>query len=167
MRRITTLLLAISLCLTLAAPAPSLGAVGGGKKGKAKAVLYEGKTSGGHKVSFKLRDGKALQFETGVPMSCLAIQGGGAPISGVEPFVYTWIRLGNRNAKLSDYIKPSFHYNEVTRNHTVTLLRVNKNVIRGAIRTQYEFMIPKFPIGTFTIYSCLGEMKFNARPVRG
>lgn len=165
MRSLIILLLAALLSVTVAAP-QSVAAGKGGGKAKGKAILYEGKTSGGHKVTFKLKKGKAIQFETGVPMSCLAIQGGGAPITGVEPFIYTWLRVGNNKAKMSDYVKPSFHYNEVTRNHTVTLLRAGKKVIRGAIRTQYEFLIPKFPIGTFTIYSCLGEMKFKAKPVK-
>ena len=38
--------------------------------------------------------------------------------------------------------------------------------ISGAIRVQYSFLIPKYPIPSFAIYSCLGNMKFTARPVR-
>lgn len=148
------------VALLLCAVAPAATAATG------KGIAYEGKTSGGHKVTFMLTKRKALQFETGVPMTCLAIQGGGAPISGVEPFIYTWIKVGARKAELSDYVKPSFHYNEVTRNHTITLRRGRNKTMRGSIRTQYQFMIPKFPIGTFSIYSCLGSMKFSARPVR-
>jgi len=30
----------------------------------------------------------------------------------------------------------------------------------------YEFLVPKYPIGTFVIYSCLGEGTYRARPVR-
>lgn len=150
------------ICLVICVTVPVAEAAG-----KKIGVPYEGKTSGGHKVTFMLTKRKALQFETGVPMNCLAIQGGGAPITGVEPFIYTWLKVGNRNAKLSDYVKPAFHYNEVTRNHTITLVRGKNKTVRGSIRTQYQFLIPKFPIGTFTIYSCLGNMKFKARPVRG
>ena len=34
------------------------------------------------------------------------------------------------------------------------------------MRQQYEFMISKFPIGTFSIYSCLGGAKFTAKAQR-
>jgi hypothetical protein len=34
------------------------------------------------------------------------------------------------------------------------------------MRWQYEFLIPKYPIGTFAIYSCLGEATFAAKPKR-
>jgi hypothetical protein len=35
---------------------------------------------------------------------------------------------------------------------------------QGKLRWQYEFLIPKYPIGTFSIYSCLGEGTFTAKP---
>jgi hypothetical protein len=31
------------------------------------------------------------------------------------------------------------------------------------MRLQYSFLIPKYPIGTFTVYSCLGGGTFQAR----
>jgi hypothetical protein len=31
------------------------------------------------------------------------------------------------------------------------------------MRLQYSFLIPKYPIGTFTIYSCLGGGTFKAK----
>jgi hypothetical protein len=31
---------------------------------------------------------------------------------------------------------------------------------------QYSFMVPKFPIGTFSTYSCLGNATYKARPKR-
>jgi hypothetical protein len=36
--------------------------------------------------------------------------------------------------------------------------------IRGQLRQQFSFLIPKYPIGTFIIYSCLGTTKFTAKP---
>ena len=35
--------------------------------------------------------------------------------------------------------------------------KFRNGTIRGSLRWQYEFLIPKYPIGTFSIYSCLGE----------
>ena len=62
--------------------------------------------------------------------------------------------------------KPAFHYNEVTTKHTLSS-RLNRRtgVITGKQRIQYSFLIPKYPIGTFVIYSCLGSGKFKAKPV--
>jgi hypothetical protein len=34
------------------------------------------------------------------------------------------------------------------------------------MRLQYQFLIPKYPPGTFVIYSCLGGAKFKAKAVR-
>ena len=145
---------AIAAVLTVAAPTASA----------APGIPYKGKNSGGQKVTFRLHKGKLHDFVTGVPMSCLSIQGGGAPISGAELWNFEWVKLGLKEYKFSEMSKPSFHYNEVTRNHTVTTRRAGRRAIRGAIRVQYSFMIPKYPIGTFSIYSCLGSMKFTAKP---
>ena len=58
--------------------------------------------------------------------------------------------------------KPAFHWREVTVNHDLWIKR-RGNTIKGRMRQQYEFMISKFPIGTFSIYSCLGGAKFTAK----
>ena len=80
MRKLATATAVLAVVMSLMVPLAS-GAP------KVKGVPYEGRTSGGHKVTFVLTKRKALQFETGVPMTCIAIQGGGAPITGVEPFI--------------------------------------------------------------------------------
>lgn len=144
----------------------ALFAVGAPAADAAKGIPYKGKTSGGHKVGFTLKQGRLWNFATGVPMTCLAIQGGGAPISGAEVWRFSWVKLGLKDYKFSELSKPSFHYNEVTRNHTVTTRRTRNGTISGAVRVQYQFMIPKYPPGTFSIYSCLGSMTFSARPAR-
>ena len=86
-------------------------------------------------------------------------------MTGAEFWNFTDIELG-KSFKWSEQSKPSFYYNEVTRNHTLTTRRERSGKISGAIRVQYEFLIPKYPIGTFSIYSCLGNSKFSARPLR-
>ncbi len=157
MRRLTIF---IALAALFAAAAPSASAASG--------VKYAGKGSGGQKVSFRLAKGKMWDFATGIPMQCLSIQGGGAPISGAEPWSAGWVRLGLRDYKIQDFAKPAFHWSEVTRNHTLNTSRRRRDgSITGSIRLQYSFMIPKFPIGTFSIYSCLGHTKWTARPIRG
>ena len=128
---------------------------------------YTGTGSGGQKVTFRYAKGKMWDFATGIPMQCLPIQGGGAPISGAEPWATDWVRLGLKQHKITDYAKPAFHYSEVTRNHTVNTSRRRRNgTISGSIRLQYSFLIPKYPIGTFSVYSCLGNTKWTAKPVR-
>jgi hypothetical protein len=57
-------------------------------------------------------------------------------------------------------------YNEVTANFRFTSKKLRNGTIKGHLRWQYEFLIPKYPIGTFSIYSCLGEATFSAKPVR-
>jgi len=51
-------------------------------------------------------------------------------------------------------------------NFVVTTKKLRNGTIRGHLRKQYEFLVPKYPIGTFTIYSCLGEATFQAKPAR-
>ena len=154
--RTCTSLIAIAALFAVAAPAAHA----------AKGVPYKGKTSGGHKISFKLAKKRMFNFVTGVPVTCLPIQGGGTPQTGVEPISWKWADLGLNDYKFTEMKKPGLYYNEVTMNHTVTTRRGRNGVVNGAIRIQYSFLIPKYPIGTFTIYSCLGNMKFSARPAR-
>lgn len=153
MRKSTALLAAVAL---LAAAAPAAEA--------AKGVPYKGKTNGGHKITFRLVKKRMFDFVTGVPVTCLPIQGGGSPQTGVELISWKWADLGLTDYKFTDMVKPSLHYNEVSMNHTVTTRRGRNGTVTGAIRVQYSFMISKYPIGTFSIYSCLGNMKFSARP---
>ena len=148
----------VAAAVLVAAAAPAAHA--------AKRVPYKGKTKGGHAVTFALGKGKMWDFATGVPMTCLAIQGGGAPISGAEVWQMRWVKVGLRNYKFSDYVKPSFHYLEVTRNHVISTRKARNGTISGSIRVQYSFLIPKYPPGTFSVYSCLGQTDFNARPGR-
>jgi hypothetical protein len=155
MRKLTSLI-AVAALLVVAAPAAHA----------AKGVAYKGKTTGGHMLTFKLHKRVMDVFVTGVPMQCIPIQGGGSPISGAEVWNFDRVKLGLKNFKFSEKSKPSLYYNEVTRNHTITTRRARNGTISGSIRVQYSFLIPKYPIGTFSIYSCLGSTEFSARPVR-
>jgi len=133
----------------------------------AKGVAYKGKTSAGHKITFTLKGLKALKVATGVPVTCVSIQGGGAPMTGVQPINFAWMKLPFRNYKhKEENATVSFSWREVTANWTINMVKAGRDKVVGGFRLQYEFMIPKYPIGTFTIYSCLGEMKFTARAVR-
>ena len=134
--------------------------------GAAKRVPYKGKTTGGHSITFTYGKGKMWDVVTMVPMTCLAIQGGGAPISGGELWSFQWIKVPLKKYKWSEVSKPSLYYNDVTRTHTVTTRRARDKTISGSIRVQYSFLIPKFPIPSFAIYSCLGNTKFSATPKR-
>jgi hypothetical protein len=156
MNKLITALLCIAALLAAALPA---GAA-------AKPVKYVGKTNTGHKVTFKLvRNKKMDQFVAATSTQCISIQGGGRPFVGAEPWPSTSFRL-NTKAKGQMMLKPAFYYNEVTTNLEVTTKKLRNGTITGKLRRQYEFLIPKYPIGTFQIYSCLGDATFKAKPVR-
>ncbi len=156
-RRIIVLAAVALLALLALAAAPAAQAADG--------VSYRGKGSGGYDVTFRFARGKIRDFATGVPMTCLPIQGGGAPITGAEPVRYGWMRVPLKGYRRSDLVKPAFHYAEVTMNQTISTRRARNGTISGAIRIQYSFLVPRYPPGTFGIYSCLGTTKFKARPV--
>ena len=86
-------------------------------------------------------------------------------MTGVDVWPNSWF-LVNRTAKFQAMLTPAFYWNEVTNNFEVTTKKLRKGTIRGHLRKQYEFMVSKYPIGTFVIYSCLGEATFKAKPVQ-
>jgi hypothetical protein len=132
----------------------------------AKGVPYKGKTTGGNTIKFRYANNKMVNVKTGVPMTCIPIQGIGRPQIGLDLWTADWLKLPTRNLKVTETSPSSLHYNEVTKNHTINAKRNRNGTISGSIRVQYSFLIPKYPIGTFSIYSCLGNMKFTARAVR-
>jgi hypothetical protein len=154
MNKLTTAILCLVALVALPATASA-----------AKRVKYAGKTSSGHKVTFKLVRGKqAVDFVTGAPVTCIPIQGGGQNFVGAEPMVL-WFRI-NRTEEFQAELKPAFYYNEVTMNFRVISKKYRNGTVKGRLRWQYEFLIPKYPIGTFSIYSCLAEATFAAKPRR-
>jgi len=141
------------------------GLLAGAAPAAAKPRAYAGKTSGGHKITFKLRGGKIVDPVAGVPTTCLPIQGGGAPTTGVDVMhPLGWVKVGDTIDFYTEE-KPFAYYNEVRINQRFSSRRGPGGVITGAPRMQYSFLIPKYPIGTFQVYSCLGEATFRARPV--
>ena len=150
MRKIITPLTLVAL-LAAAAPASA-----------SKAVTYKGRTSSGHKITFQIKNGRIHDLTGGISMSCLPIQGGGSPTGGVEVFGFRGSLKVKSHVRYSFMEKPAFYYNEVTMNNDLWLKR-RGNRITGRMRLQYSFLIPKYPIGTFTVYSCLGTGTFKAR----
>jgi hypothetical protein len=128
-----------------------------------KAVTYKGKTSSGHTVTFKVKNKRIHNLTAGIRMSCIPIQGGGRPTGGSEVFGFRGSLPVRRHLSYSFMEKPAFHYNEVTMKNDLWLKRRGKHTISGRMRLQYSFLIPKYPIGTFTIYSCLGGGTFRAK----
>jgi acid phosphatase class B len=155
MKKLTTAVLAIAAAAALAVPAGASAA---------SPVKYAGKTSSGHKVTFRLKGKQVAHFQTGAPVTCIPIQGGGQNFVGAEP-IQLWFGI-NRKQEFDAELKPAFYYNEVTMHFRVTTKKFRNGVVKGSLRWQYEFLIPKYPIGTFSIYSCLGEATFKAKPVR-
>jgi len=131
--------------------------------GAAKAVTYKGKTDSGHKVTFQVKNGRIHDLLAGIRMSCLPIQGGGAPTGGAEIFGFRGSLKVKPHLHYSFMEKPAFHYNEVTMTNDLWLKRGGKRAFSGRMRLQYSFLIRKYPIGTFSVYSCLGGGTFTAR----
>ena len=139
----------------------------GSAEAAGKSIAYTGKTDAGHKITFSVKGGKrVVNLETGIPVSCLPIQGGGSPTGGPEVFGFEGSVPYAAHAQWSFMSKPAFHYNEVTMNHDLWLDKRSKRAISGRIRIQYQFMVPKYTPGTFSIYSCLGSAKFSAKAKR-
>ena len=154
MKTITTLA-AITTLLALAAPASA-----------AKALSYKGKASSGHKITFKVKNNRIHDLTAGIRMSCSPIQGGGRPLGGAEIFGFRGSLPIRRHLSYSFMEKPAFHYREVTMKNDLWLKRRGKRTFTGRMRLQYSFLIPKYPIGTFSIYSCLGGGTFKAKARR-
>jgi hypothetical protein len=134
----------------------------------ASGVKYKGKTSSGHPIRFTLKNNRLYNMESGIATQCVAIQGGGAPMGGADTFSYKgWAKLTSKPNEFTFVKKPGFWWKEVTTKHTLTSkLNRRTKVITGTQRLQYEFLVPKFTPGTFSIYSCLGSGKFKAKPVK-
>jgi hypothetical protein len=155
MNKLTAGLLAAAVACVLALPAGAMAA---------KPVKYVGKTDAGHKVTFQLVGNKKItHFVTGVRTQCLSIQGGGAPLLGIDPWPDTWVLL-NRTAKFELMRTPAFYWHDVTNNYEISNKKHRNGTITGKLRNVYEFLVPKYPIGTFVIYSCLSENTFRAKP---
>ena len=157
MHKLTAGLLALAAICALALPAGALAA---------KPVKYVGKTDAGHKVTFQLKGNrKIVHFVTGLRTQCLPIQGGGSPMLGIDPWPDTWALL-NTSGSFELKRTPAFYWNEVTNHYSLSNKKHRNGTITGKLRNVYEFLVPKYPIGTFVIYSCLGENTFKAKPAR-
>jgi hypothetical protein len=156
--RTTVAALALSGALADAAPAHA-----------ARGVDYKGKTSSGHPITFTLKGKRLYNMRSGIRVACVPIQGGGRALGGAETFSYKgWAPLSRKGVDFTFMKTPAFHYREVTTKHTLSS-RLNRRTrtISGRQRIQYSFLVPKYPIGTFVIYSCAGGGTFKAKPVRG
>ena len=145
-------LFALASLLALAAPASA-----------AKAASYKGKTSSGHKVTFQVKNGRIRDLTAGIRISCIPIQGGGSPTGGPEVFGFRGSLKLKPHSSYSFMEKPAFYYNEVTMKNDLWLTQRGKRTITGRMRLQYSFLISKYPIGTFAVYSCLGGATFKAK----
>ena len=163
---LTALLATVPATAAATDTAPVAGAAK--KANKKKGVLYKGKTSSGHKVTFRLRKGKMYEFMAGIGVTCLPIQGGGKPSTYVDLWDARgwWIKQSIKNAKIKYKGPVAGYYNPVTKTHHITSKRKKNGKIAGKLRIQYSFLIPKYPIGTFVIYSCLGTGEFKATPLK-
>jgi hypothetical protein len=156
-KKTLTALAAVAVLGVVAAPA-----------GAASGVKYKGKTSSGLPMRFTLKHKRLYDMRAGIHVSCLPIQGTGSPQTGADNFSYNgWVKLSGKGKSFTFKRAVAFYYNEVTVKHTLTSkLNRRTKVITGTQRVQYEFLVPSYYPGTFTIYSCLGSGKFKAKPVK-
>jgi hypothetical protein len=148
----------VALGLALSAAGPASAAV--------KKVPYKGKTSSGHPITFTVKGKKIIDYVAGLRVTCLAIQGGGAPLTGAD---YSrpkgWLKIGDK-VDFWYMAQPAFGWREVRKNQRFTSKRHRNGTITGTVRMQYQFLIPKYTPGTFSIYSCLGKVAYKAKPVK-
>ncbi len=132
----------------------------------AKSTTYVGKTSSGHKITFKLKGNKVVNPEAGIGVTCIPIQGGGSPRTGAD-YMYPLIkiRLGTKK-KFQTEQTPAFYWRKVLVNQQFSSRRGRNGRITGKLRMQYSFLVSKYPIGTFSIFSCLGTATYKAKPKR-
>jgi len=134
----------------------------------AKTVHYVGKTTGGHKVTFDLYRGgtRIKNLVTATPVSCLAMQYGYSPMGGMDswnPPISFPVNQNDLKWK-DDQANTGFYYNHVTKNYEFSTKKLRNGTIRGTLRQQFQFLVPKYPPGTFVIYGCLGVTHFSATP---
>ena len=84
-------------------------------------------------------------------------------MGGSDLFGWGGSRRIKRHDKYTFMVKPAFGFREVTTNYELWLKRRGKRAFSGRMRLQYSFLISKYPIGTFSVYSCLGGATFKAR----
>ncbi len=156
MKPIVTAFLTLAALTLAAAPASA-----------ASGVKYKGKTSSGHPITFTYKNKRLYSMNSGIQVNCLPIQGGGSPSVSADIFGYTgYIGLSKKPVDFTFMKKPATYWKEVTTKHSLsTTINRRTKTIRGTQRIQYSYLVSKFPIGTFVIYSCLGNGKFVAKPV--
>jgi hypothetical protein len=137
--------------------------------GAAAPVKYKGKTSAGLPVSFTYKKHRLYDMNSGIRTTCLPIQGSGSPTTNADLFSYKgFIGLRRKPVDFTFMDRVSGYYNKVTIKHSMgTVLNRRTKDITGTRRMQYEYLIPSYMPGTFTIYSCLGSDTFKAKPVGG
>ena len=101
---------------------------------RATTTVYKGKTSSGHKITFKIKNGRIHDLTAGVRMSCIPIQGGGRPTGGSEVFGFRGSLPVRRHQSYSFMEKPAFHFNEVTMNNELWLNRRGERTMTGRMR---------------------------------
>jgi hypothetical protein len=140
--------------------------VSAGPAAAARSIPYVGKTSSGHKIAFKLRGKKIVNPQAGLGVTCLPIQGGGRSMTGAD-YMHPLLKfeLGTKRKFKTEQV-PAFYFREVEVNQEISARRARKGRITGKLRMQYSFLISKYPIGTFNVYSCLGTATYKARPKR-
>ena len=132
----------------------------------AKSIPYVGKTSSGHKITFKLRGNKVVNPAAGIGVTCIPIQGGGSPKTGAD-YMYPLIKIKlGTTKKFKTEQTPAFYFRDVLVNQEFSSRKGRNGRITGKLRMQYSFLISKYPIGTFNVYSCLGNATYKAKPKR-
>jgi hypothetical protein len=146
-----------------------LGALGAAAApaGAAKPVKYKGKTSEGLPVAFTFKKHRLYDMSSGIRTSCLPVQGSGSPTTNADLFSYKgYIGLRRKPVDFTLVDAVAGYYNKVTIHRSMsTVLNRRTKAITATRRMQYEYLIPSYTPGTFTIYSCLGKDTFTAKPV--
>jgi hypothetical protein len=128
----------------------------------ARAVSYAGKTSSGHRMTFRVGHGRMQNLRAGVRVSCVPIQGGTTPTGGVDEFGFSGSIPLKSHVRFKFLDHTALWWNKVTKTHDIWIKR-HGSTITGRLRLQFSFLMPSYQPGVFTIYSCLGGATFKAQ----
>ena len=133
---------------------------------QARTVAYSGKTTGGHRITFKKTGNNIKRVKTGVPTVCLPTSSTFYPSrSGVDLFNPPGSFKLNATTKRQKLQKTAMWHAKVTKYYTLKLRRAGRKV-KGSLQATFSYALPVIDYygPRLIIYVCRSNTKFSARP---
>ncbi len=141
------------------------GLLVGAASAEAKSVKYAGKTTSGHKITFKKSGNRIKNVKSGTPVVCLPGTTGYSSRAGADVFNPPGAFRVGTTTKRKKLQKTGMWYSKVTKNYKVTTKKAG-NKIKGKLHMSFSYAMPVFDYwgARLVIYACSGDTKFTARP---